>query len=157
MKIITGNLRVRTVVELSSNAHLYTCLHTIKEIAEYSYAKMLEYIIQVSISDEACDDNLQSSFKKEVMLSARNGVDASIIYLFAICNVVTMLVNSIYPKAANSGVNRDVHNQMLFPLGQIYYPQNLDGMISILWTHSSNTNLEGMETKSFCTMLSRCF
>ena len=65
--------RVRTVVELSSNAHLYTSLHTIKEMAEYSYDKILEYIIQESISYEPCDDNMQSSFKTGVMLSARNG------------------------------------------------------------------------------------
>ena len=118
-------------------------------MVEYSYDKILEYIIQVSISDEACEDNLQSSFKKEVMLSARNGVDASILHLFAICNVVKMPVNSIYPKAVNPGVNRDVHNQMLFPLGQIYYPENLDGMISLLWTHCSNTNLRGWRPNHF--------
>ena len=52
-------------------------------MAQYSYDKILEYIIKVSISDEACDDNLQSSFKTEVMLSARNGVDASILHLFS--------------------------------------------------------------------------
>ena len=125
-------LTVRTIVERSSNAHLYTGLQTFKEIAKYSYNKILEYIIQVSISDEACDDNLLSSFKKEVMLSARNEVDASILHLFAIGNALKMPVNSIYPKAASPGVNRDVHNQMLFPLGKIYYPENLDGMISIL-------------------------
>ena len=68
--------RVRTVVELSSNVHLYTSLHTIKDMVEYSYDKILEYIIQVSISDEAHDNNYRVSFKKEVMLSARNGVDA---------------------------------------------------------------------------------
>ena len=77
-------VRVRTVVELSSNVHLYTSFHTIKKMAEFSYNKILEYIIQASISDEACDDNLWSSFKKEVMLSTRNGVDASILHLFAI-------------------------------------------------------------------------
>ena len=85
-------LRVRTVVELSSHAHLYTSFHTIKEMAQYSYDKILEYIIQVSVSDEAFDDNLQSSFKKEVMLSARNGVDASILHLLTIFNVVKMSV-----------------------------------------------------------------
>ena len=127
-----------------------TSLNTIKEMAEYSYDKILEYIIQVSISDEACDDNLQSSFKKEVMLSARNGVDASILHLFVMCNVVKMPVNNIYPKSANPGVNRDAHNQMLFPFGQIYYPENLDGMISILWTHSLNTNLRGWRPNHLC-------
>ena len=65
------------------------------------------------------------------MLSARNGVDASILHHFAICNVVNMPVNSIYPNAANPSDNRDVHNQTLFPLGHIYHPENLDGMISI--------------------------
>ena len=101
------------------------------------------------ISGEAWDDNLWGSFKKEVMLSTRNGVGASILHLFAICNVVKMIVNSIYPKATNPYVNRDVHNQMLFPLCQIYYPENLDGMISILWTHSSNTNLRGWRPNHF--------
>ena len=83
------------------------------------------------------------------MLSARNGVDASILYLFAICNVAKMPVNSIFPKAANPGMNRDVHNQMLFPLGQIYYTENFDRMISILWTQSSNTNLRGWRLNHF--------
>ena len=83
------------------------------------------------------------------MFSARNGMDASILHLFAICNVVKMPLNIIYPKAAHPGVNRDVHNQMLFPFGQIYYPENLDGIINILWTHSSNPNLRGWRSNHF--------
>ena len=124
---------------------MYICTQVCIQLKRWlnTHDKILEYIIQVSIRDEACDDNLQSFSKKGVMLSARNGVDASILHLFAICNVVKMPVNSIYPKAATSGVNRDVHNQMLFPLDQIYYPENLDGMISILWIHSSNTDFRG--------------
>ena len=56
--------RVRTVVELSSNTHLCTSLHTIKEMAEYSHRQKLEYIIQVSISDEAYDDHSADFFQE---------------------------------------------------------------------------------------------
>ena len=38
---------------------------------------------------------------------------------------------------------------MLFPLGQIYYPEYLDRMISVLWTHSSNTNLREWRPNHF--------
>ena len=38
---------------------------------------------------------------------------------------------------------------MIFPLGHIYYPENLDGMISILYTNSSNTNLRGCRPNHF--------
>ena len=122
---------------------MYTSLHTIKEMVENSYDKIQEYIIQILISDEACDDNLQSFFKKVSDVKCWEWSGCSILHLFAICNVVKMPVCSIYSKAANPGVNIDVHKQMLFPLGQIYYPENLDGMISILWRHISNNNLRG--------------
>ena len=53
-------------------------------------------------------DNLQSSLKKEVMFSARNGVDASILHLFAICNVR----------------NSSIFNKLLKPHTQLEQPHS---------------------------------
>ena len=64
-------------------------------------------------------------------------------------------INSIYPEAQNHGLNRRVHNQIFFPNGQIYYPENLDGMINTLWTNTSDTNLQSWKANHFVPCLSR--
>ena len=119
-------------------------------MAEYSYHRIMEYIVQVSISDEALvPNNIQSSFWNETMISAKDGQYSSILHLLANCNLIQKPLNSVYPKAQNPGVDRDVHNQVFFPIGQIYYPENLDGMVTILWTHTSDTNLRGWKPNHF--------
>ena len=73
----------------------------------------------------------------------------SIFQLFAASNFCKKAINSIYSEAQNPGVNRRVHNQISFPNGQIYYPENLDGMFNILSTHTSDTNLQGWKANHF--------
>ena len=106
--------------------------------------------MQVSISDEAlvCGDT-QSSFQNETMMSAKDGQYSSILHLLAICNIIQKPLNSVYPKAQNPGVDRDVHNQIFFPTGKVYYPENLDDMVTILWTHTSDKNLTGWKPNHF--------
>ena len=57
------------------------------------------------------------------------------------------------PRSTESGANRRVYNQIFSPDQQIYYPENLDGMINILWTHTPDTNLQGWKLN--CIVL--CF
>ena len=64
-------------------------------------------------------------------------------------NFCKKAINSIYPEAQNPGVNRRLQNQIFFPDGQIYYPENLDRMMNILWTHTSDTNLQGWKPDHF--------
>ena len=74
------------------------------------------------------------------LISAKDGQYPSILNLLANCNLIQKPLNSVYPEAQNPGVDRDAHNQVFFPLGQIYYPENLDGIVTILWTQTSDTN-----------------
>ena len=50
----------------------------------------------------------------------------SILHLLASCNAVQKPLNSIYPKSDNPGVDRDVHNQVFFPTGNIYSQWDVD-------------------------------
>ena len=114
----------------------------INNTPDYSYNNNIEHILQVSISDDAFGTDVERSLKAEVILGAKkNGRLTSIFQLLAASNFCKKVINSIYPEAQNPGVNRRVRNQIFFPNGQIYYPQNMDGMVNIFWTHTSDTNL----------------
>ena len=111
-------------------------------MAEYSYDGIMDYIMQVSISDESFVANdILSSFHNEVRLTAKNGKYSSILHLLASCNAIQKPLNSIYPKAENPGVDRDIHNPVFFPTGKIYYPDTLNGMLTILWTHTCDIDM----------------
>ena len=47
-------LRVHTIIELTFNEELYLKEETFSEMAEYSHDGILEYIIEVSVSDGSC-------------------------------------------------------------------------------------------------------
>ena len=66
-------LRVRSSVELACNIHAYMKQDTIDNMAEYSYNKSVEYILQVSISDDAFGTDMEKSLKAEIILGAKNG------------------------------------------------------------------------------------
>ena len=122
-------LRVRTIVELALNEKSYLDEKTFTDMAEYSLR--------------------ESSFRNEVMMTAKDGKYSSILHLLGSCNVLQKPINSIYPEAQNTGVDRDVHNQVFFPVGNIYYPETLDGIITILWTHTHDTKLKGWKPNHF--------
>ena len=135
-------LRVQSVVELALNEKSYLDEKTFTDMAEYSYDGIMDYIMQMSITDESfVAKDILSSFCNEVRLTAKNGKYSSILHLLASCNAIQKPLNSIYPKAENPGVDRHVHNQVFFPTGKIYYPDTLDGMLTILWTHTCDTKL----------------
>ena len=98
---------------------------------------------------------MERSLKAEIILGAKNGRDNPIFQLLAASNFCKKAINSIYPEAQNPGVNRRVHNQIFFPSGQIYYPENLDRMINFLWTHTSDTNLQGWKPNHFVSCFPR--
>ena len=64
-------LRVRSSVELACNAHAYMKQDTIDNMAEYSYNKSVEYILQVSISDDAFGTDMGRSLKADIILGAK--------------------------------------------------------------------------------------
>ena len=68
-------LRVRSSVELACNKHAYMKQDTIDNMAEYSYNKSVEYILQVSISDDAFGTDMERSLKVEIILGTKNGRD----------------------------------------------------------------------------------
>ena len=143
-------LRVHSIVELALNEKSYLDEKTFTDMAEYSCEGIMDYIKQVSISDESfvANDKL-SSFRNEVILTAKDGKYSSILHLLASCNALKMPINSIYPEAQNPGVDRDVHNQVFFPVGNIYYTEVLDRVITILWTHTHDTKLKGWKPNHF--------
>ena len=55
-------LRVRTIVELALNEKSYLDEKTFTDMAEYSYEGIMDYIVQVSISDNSfvANDRLSS-------------------------------------------------------------------------------------------------
>ena len=62
---------------------MHICKQVCIQLKRWLNTHMTKYWNTYSSIDkcEAWVDNLKSSFKKEVMLSARNGVDASIFHL----------------------------------------------------------------------------
>ena len=93
-------LRVRSVVELALNEKSYLDEKTFTDMAQYSYDGIIDYIMQVSISDESFVANdILSSFRNEVRLIAKNGKYSSISHLLASCNAIQKPLNSIYPKS----------------------------------------------------------
>ena len=118
-------LRVKSSVELACNINAYMKQDTIDNIAEYSYNKSVEYILQVSISDEAFGTVMERSLKAGIILGAKMEEIPQYFSLVA-SNFCKKAINSIYPEAQNPGVNRRVHNQIFFHDGQIFYLKNLD-------------------------------
>ena len=142
-------LQIRTTVELAYNIEKYSSMDTLNSMVETSFEDMVKYIMQVSVSDEAFDSDLDKSLKAEVMLTARSGQYASLIHLFAISNFTGKPINSMYPRAQNPGVNRDVHNQILFPECKMYYTDDLHEVIHVLWTHTSVTSMKTWKPNHF--------
>ena len=64
-------LRVRSVVELACNIHAYMMQDTIDNMVDYSYNKSVEYILQVSISDDAFETDMEMSLKAENILGVK--------------------------------------------------------------------------------------
>ena len=64
-------LRVRSSVELACNIHAYMKQDTIDNKAEYSYNKSVEYILQVSISDDAFGTDMERLLKAEIILGVK--------------------------------------------------------------------------------------
>ena len=84
----------------------------------------------------------------------KNGRDTSVFQSLAASNFFKMAINSAYPEAQNPGVNRRKQNK-ISPSGQIYYPENLDWMINILWTHTSDKSLQGWKPNHFMPCFQR--
>ena len=154
--IVFGNqnyhteFRVRTIIELTCNEELYLQEETFSEMAEYSHDGILEYIIEVSVSDGSyVPNNRQESLRNEIMHSAKRDTYASMLHIMALCNVIKKPINSIHPLVQNPAIERDVHNQILFPIGEIYYSDSLSDTLSILWTHTSDTSLVGWKPNHF--------
>ena len=135
-------------MKLACNIHAYM-KDTINNMAQYSYNKSVEHILQFSISDDTFGTDMERSLKVEIILGAKNERDTSIFQLLVASNVCKKAINRIYPDAQNPGVNRRVHNHIFYPSGQIYYHENLDGMINILWTHTSDIYLLGWKPNQF--------
>ena len=76
-------LRVRSSVVLAGNIHAYMKQDTTDNMAEYIYNKSVEYILQVSISDDAFGTDMERSLKAEVTLGAKYGRDTLIFHLMA--------------------------------------------------------------------------
>ena len=143
-------LRVRTIIELTFNEELYLKEKTFSEMAEYSHDGILEYIIEVSVSDGSyVPNNRKESLRNEIMHSAKRDTYASMLHTMALCNVIKKPINSIHPMVQNPSIDRDVHNQVLFPIGEIYYSDSLSDILTILWTHTSDTNLVGWKPNHF--------
>ena len=154
--IVFGNqnyhteFRVCTIIELTCNEELYLQEETFSEMAEYSHDGILEYIIEVSVSDGSyVPNNRQESLCNEIMHSAKRDIYASMLHIMALCNVIKKPINSIHPLVQNPGIDRDVHNQILFPIGEIYYSDSLSDTLSILWTHTSDTSLVSWKPNHF--------
>ena len=92
---------------------------------------------------------MPKSFQKEDLMSAKSGTCTSVLHILATCNITKKVVNIIYTKAHNSGVDRGIHNQVFFPMGQMFYPENMAEVISLLWTHTSITSLRGWKPNHF--------
>ena len=117
---------------------MYVQVETFSEMTEYSHDGILEYIIEVSVSDGSyVPNNREESLHNEIMHSAKRDTYASILHIMALCNVIKKPINSIHPVVQNPGKDRDVHKQILFPIGEIYYPDSLSDTLGILWTHTS--------------------
>ena len=143
-------VRVRIIIELACNEELYLSEKTFEDMAEYSYDGIMDYIIQVSVSDRSyVPNNKERSFQNEVMHSTKSDTYASVLHIIASCNIIKKPINSIYPMVNNPGVDRDAHNQVFFPIGNIYYPEKLNEVVTILWTHTSDTNLKGWKPNHF--------
>ena len=143
-------LRVCSVIGLALNEERYLSEGTFKEMAEYSYDGVMDYTIQVSISDGSFVPNDKyACFRNAVMLSAKSGTYASLLHIATNCIIFSTPINSIYPTVQNPCVDRDVHNQVFFPVCKIYNPNSLNEIVTILWTHTSNKNLRGWKPNHF--------
>ena len=92
---------------------------------------------------------MERSLNAEIILHAKHGGDTSIFQLLAASNFCKNAINSIYPEAQSPHGNRKGAQSNLFPSGQIYYPENLDGIINILSTLTSDINLQGWKPNHF--------
>ena len=154
--IVFGNqnyhseFRVHTIIELTCNEDLYLQEETFSEMAEYSHDGILEYIIEVSASDGSyVPNNRQESLHNEIMHSANRDTHASMLHIMPLCNVIKKPINSIHPLVQNPGIDRDVHNQILFPIGEIYYSDSLTPSVYCGHTHQILVWLVGNEITLF--------
>ena len=64
-------------------------------MVDYSYNKHVEYILQVSISDDIFGTDIERSLKAEIIPGTKNGRDTSIFQLLAARNICKKSINSI--------------------------------------------------------------
>ena len=82
------------------NEKSYLDEKTFTDMAEYSYDGIMDYIMQVSISDESfVAKDILSSFCNEVRLTAKNGKYSSIVHLLASCNAIQKPLNRYLSKS----------------------------------------------------------
>ena len=84
---------------------------TTDNMAEQSYNMCVEYILKVSISDDAFGTDIERSLNADIIPGAKVKRDISIFQVLAASNFCKKTINSIYPEAQNPGVNRRVQNQ----------------------------------------------
>lgn len=142
--------RVRTIVELTSNFHLYCDENTYKKMLGTS-EPCIDYIIMSSASDEnVVFGNVHKILEREILKTIKSGTYCSVVHLFALANACKIPVQSIYPRVNNPAINRNINNGIIKPLSENKDP---DTILHIMWTHITNNDFENWEPNHFVPCL----
>ena len=76
------------------------------------------------------------NFEEDMLDSMRDETYSSFCHMYALANVVCCNIRSVYPESKNPFVKRNDLNVTIYPWVKT------ENMASILWSHTTNTDLE---------------
>ena len=124
---LNTELHMKTVREFITNRHLYD---------------KLEYLKYTTIKNE--------SFEEEVLDTIKDGSYAGIMHIKVFAAVTNRHINSIYPIAENSLVDRSFFHRYIAPsTNEESSSTEKEGVFNIMWTHTRNKTLKGWHPNHF--------
>ncbi len=143
-------MRVRTIKELAVNSQYYTSGDFVDQL-EYSANDTFKYIMNVSLN--LSGEFTIEDYKSEICSNAKLGTFASFLHLLATANWTGRPLLSIYPKVSNPGLNRRTMNQLIYPLGNLYCPEESKDVLMIMWTRTVQMSTQGWSPNHFVPVI----
>ena len=134
-------MRIRAVCELIRNEKNYLNNQYLCGLSGTT-GNMVEKLLPSSVNSISKD--LQSSLRKEVLLTLRPYKFANMWHIFALANVLGCQIRSVYPDVQNAGTNRALLHITLRPENSVH-----DGAANVMWSHTSNLRRKGWGPNHF--------
>lgn len=129
-------MRVRTVCELILNEDIYLNNKKLRQMSDESLKScdILQYLISTCESYITSNGNVKEAYRAEVMQTIFEYRFCSMLHIYAITNMLNIMVHSVYPNITNVGVNRKIHHQIITPYNRGSVPKM---PVYIMWSNKT--------------------